>query len=100
MAEPGELGVEHLGAAAATEHHDLAGAVERCRGEHRAVPAGHRVESLGPLDAQPALGLLGEIGTAFPLTENERKVLRAAIIAQCRGVGILGVPEAVASESG
>jgi phosphotriesterase-related protein len=27
-------------------------------------------------------GLLGEIGTTYPLTENERKVLRAAVIAQ------------------
>ena len=36
----------------------------------------------GPGDTGVRAGLLGEIGTTYPWTENERKVLRAAIAAQ------------------
>ena len=38
--------------------------------------------TVGAGDTGVRAGLLGEIGTTYPLTENERKVLRAAVIAQ------------------
>jgi len=38
--------------------------------------------TVGAADTGVRAGLLGEIGTTYPLTENERKVLRAAVIAQ------------------
>jgi phosphotriesterase-related protein len=38
--------------------------------------------TVGVGDTGIRAGLLGEIGTTYPLSENERKVLRAAIIAQ------------------
>jgi phosphotriesterase-related protein len=38
--------------------------------------------TVGAGDTGVRAGLLGEIGTTYPLTENERKVLRAAVAAQ------------------
>jgi len=38
--------------------------------------------TVGAADTGVRAGLLGEIGITYPLTENERKVLRAAVIAQ------------------
>ena len=38
--------------------------------------------TVGAGDSGVRAGLLGEIGTTYPLTDNERKVLRAAVVAQ------------------
>ena len=38
--------------------------------------------TIGVGDTGMRAGLLGEIGTTYPWTENEKKVVRAAIVAQ------------------